>query len=1005
MRGLLSYKLCYCFWRVLSHNRRKRWVHTASAAAGAILCAVNLACEGRDTSPSPGSVRSRPSSTDSRPSVRLSDGTALDGGPSRPSVAARAAERAAREAVTLDSAPERWHSWGRHLIITGDYEAAVDALEEARRARPTPLVLQDLAAAWLLTASTTQQPVDWVRALDSSLAARQPPAGSGAVPDAVDAAWRGWLGNADGRRGEPLSLATIESRQANVSALGRVDIQALREWVEDSALPGWADEHLARRPAAATRWLDAARRVAEAIQVTSGDITDRAAVHAIEQAPPTRLDELARLHTTWRTGRRQFASDAMSDMRETFRSLRSLAPSHPLAGWSACYEAIGRYYEGDIVGAEALLATTMKSAPGSGRSLKARLLWVRGTLHFHQSKFEQAVSDYVAASTLFAGLPEPANLAVVEHLLADTYESLGDTRRVWKHFTGALRAMSRHPEARRRFAAWTGAGIAAEKQELHHAAAAFFERALDEARRAGTAAALADAFHRVALARHRLGKAPSAREAMTAAVASAEKVADPGLRAKFGADLLASQALIALALAPSEAEQLARRSLASHRRVGSTFATIEVRLLLARAQRAQGHGGEAERTLASALTEIESRREQTQDAELRALYLQAYWRGYGEMVAVQADDLARPNDALSTAERARARGLLDLTSRSSAPAVRHPLTVARHLPHATRVLYLATTDTHTYAWVLGPADVAFRRLDLGRDEAARLIARLRVYLAEGRRDEATVLSTRLHQLVLDPFNEALRGVAHLVVVADPVWQQAPFAVLRASPGSPFVAERLAVSFSPSASMLKILLERPRVRLRKVAVFAAGTPPKGVALPSLPNLERESRDVIRLYTAATAYSGPEATRERFLQALADRQVVHFAGHTLRTERADGGSMLVFGDGLVSVRDLDRARIRAPVVILGGCGTARGRAVEGEGMMGLVRALLAGDTRVVVASLWDVDDRSTSRLLGRFHEAFVTTQDAAEALRRAQVALLHETGPQDLGGWAPFVVIGT
>ena len=988
-----------------SHSGRDRLRQLARVVSWLALCAILPACEGRGGQPNAGTVRGQPSEPRAPLVIALSDGTALNAGPSRPSVAARAAERKAREALALDAGSTNWHVWGQRLIVIGEYNAAVDALEEALRIRPTAAVLQDLAAARILTAAASRAPDDWVRALDAALAADLADRQSSAGAAAVAHAWRGWLGHARPRPSEALTLAIVESRQTSgLLALARVDVQGLREWVEDAALPGWADAHLAGQPSAATRWLEAARRVADAIHTASGDTTDRDAVESIARATADRRASLARLHVTWRTGRRQFAQDAMSDMRLTFQALRVAAPTHPLAGWAGCYEAIGRYYEGDVSGAEAMVATTMQSAPSAARSLRARLLWLRGTLHFHQARFERAAADYAAASASFASIPEPANVATVEHLLADAYASLGDTPRVWQHFAGALAAMPRHPEARRRFAAWTGAGVAAETQGLRYAAAAFFERALGEARLAGTAAAMTDALHRVALARHRLGRGAAAREAITAAAASAALVTDPGLRAKFGADLLSSQALLALDSAPGDAERLATQALASHRHVGSTFALVELRLLIARAQRAQARSREAERTLAEALREIEARRQQTHDAELRLSYLQAYWRGYGDMVAVQADDLARPADALGTAERARARGLLELTSGGASPAVRHPLTVSRHLPRATKVLYLATTESHTYAWVLGTGPAVFRRLDIGRSEAARLIARLQVYMAEGRGAEADLMSTHLHRIVISPFREVLVGTDRLIVVADPIWQAAPFAALRASVASPYLADTLAVSFSPSVSVLRLLRARPAVRVPRIAVFAAGTPPAGVSLPSLPSLERESRHIVRLYAAAEVYSGAEATRGRFLAALGTRQVVHFAGHALRSRPGERGSTLVFADGQVSVRDIEGASIRASVVVLAGCATASGRAVEGEGLMGLARPLLGGGTRVVVASLWDVDDRSASRLLARFHEALVETQDPAEALRRAQLALFVETGRTDASGWAPFVVIG-
>jgi CHAT domain-containing protein len=71
----------------------------------------------------------------------------------------------------------------------------------------------------------------------------------------------------------------------------------------------------------------------------------------------------------------------------------------------------------------------------------------------------------------------------------------------------------------------------------------------------------------------------------------------------------------------------------------------------------------------------------------------------------------------------------------------------------------------------------------------------------------------------------------------------------------------------------------------------------------------------------------------------------------------------------------------------------------------------DAGAVLATLWDVSDASTSRLMSDFYARWVAhpADGKAESLRQAQLALLHAPaahGPDYSHPfyWAPFVLMG-
>src|ERR1019366_1087393 len=116
------------------------------------------------------------------------------------------------------------------------------------------------------------------------------------------------------------------------------------------------------------------------------------------------------------------------------------------------------------------------------------------------------------------------------------------------------------------------------------------------------------------------------------------------------------------------------------------------------------------------------------------------------------------------------------------------------------------------------------------------------------------------------------------------------------------------------------------------------------------------------------------------------------------------------------------------------TAKGEAAkDGMEMDSLGMIAQQKDAEAVLATLWDVNDASTSRLMSDFYSRWVKhpADGKAEALRQAQLALLHAapqqqeskserglllhqdpstTEPSHPAGyahpfyWAPFVLVG-
>ena len=108
---------------------------------------------------------------------------------------------------------------------------------------------------------------------------------------------------------------------------------------------------------------------------------------------------------------------------------------------------------------------------------------------------------------------------------------------------------------------------------------------------------------------------------------------------------------------------------------------------------------------------------------------------------------------------------------------------------------------------------------------------------------------------------------------------------------------------------------------------------------------------------------------------------------------------------------RATAEAIAQILTAGNTWQGKAISGEGIMGLTRAFMYAGIPVVGVTLWSVDSKASSEINTRFFRHLKVGKNLANALRQVKLDLLVEAEKDsDLEHfrhpffWAPFVVFG-
>jgi CHAT domain-containing protein/tetratricopeptide (TPR) repeat protein len=390
----------------------------------------------------------------------------------------------------------------------------------------------------------------------------------------------------------------------------------------------------------------------------------------------------------------------------------------------------------------------------------------------------------------------------------------------------------------------------------------------------------------------------------------------------------------------------------------------------------------------------------------------------------QARARRRWNGVVVTSE---ARAPLDL------PGVRELL------PAGTLLLAYSFGPQASRVYTVGPGAADFGVFPLTADDAELrdLVRGFReqVDARRGSQLQAAVLehARRLGEVLLGPVAPVLRRSDALLVVPDGPLHLVPFAALVAPGSARYLVEEKPLHVVASATLyadLAALPPRPPGPIRVVgfgdpsyAASAGELPPPvttavraGLRLDPLPFSRRELTGLQGLGGEPQIWLGADASEERAKALGADARIIHFACHgyvdreyplesalALATPREAGEDA---ENGLLQAWEiLEEVRIDAELVTLSACETAVGKAVPGEGVLGLTWAFQYAGARSVLASLWEVNDASTAELMGRFYAHLRTGHGKAEALRRAQLHLLQEPATSAPYFWAAFQLAGS
>lgn len=255
---------------------------------------------------------------------------------------------------------------------------------------------------------------------------------------------------------------------------------------------------------------------------------------------------------------------------------------------------------------------------------------------------------------------------------------------------------------------------------------------------------------------------------------------------------------------------------------------------------------------------------------------------------------------------------------------------------------------------------------------------------------------KLYDILIRPVADDIAASEQLVLIPSGRLNILPFGALLGE--RRLIEEKTLVELAKTTDFLKISSDQPKPFERAVT-FANAT-------LDLPGTVEEGKVVRSLFPDSHLFQGAEANKENLAKFGSQADILHLATHGVwdATDSLQNYLSLSNGErlGQDDIFSLDLSR--TSMVTLSACNTALGDTQDLGYVSSLAEAFWIAGSRSVVATLWSVEDGSTSDLMSRFYTELKQGRSRSLALRDAQRAVMSNPTYAHPYYWSGFILFG-
>ncbi|MBD1929955.1 CHAT domain-containing protein [Trichocoleus sp. FACHB-90] len=297
---------------------------------------------------------------------------------------------------------------------------------------------------------------------------------------------------------------------------------------------------------------------------------------------------------------------------------------------------------------------------------------------------------------------------------------------------------------------------------------------------------------------------------------------------------------------------------------------------------------------------------------------------------------------------------------------------------------------------------------VSRSELEKTVEQLRENIEERKigRDNTSRFQ-KVYDWLLRPAEPYLGNqVETLVFVLDGSLRNIPLAALY--DGKQYLVEKYSVALNLG---LQLLDGKPLKQGRQLKVLLAGLSESVQYFPALPYVENELEQIKSKLPNSKVLLNSQFTTQALQYQINSQpfSVIHLATHGVFSSNPEQTFILAYEQPikvnqlskLLKSREENRPE-PIELLVLSACQTASG---DKRTVLGIASIALRAGARSTLASLLSVNDASTAMLMSQFYQELINSAPTkAEALRRAQLALLKQEEYRSPYYWASYVLVG-
>lgn len=261
---------------------------------------------------------------------------------------------------------------------------------------------------------------------------------------------------------------------------------------------------------------------------------------------------------------------------------------------------------------------------------------------------------------------------------------------------------------------------------------------------------------------------------------------------------------------------------------------------------------------------------------------------------------------------------------------------------------------------------------------------------------------------IEPYLQEHSNIKTLVFVLDGELRNVPMAVLYDEPKDQYLIQKdYALALLPNSQLFDLSnskFEKPKLLAGGVGEQQENVETRNFSPLNIDELQQIAKILPSKLLINSQFTPANIHKQLQLGAFS---IVHFVTHGNFSSDPEDTYLLAYQQ-LIKARELnnllrdDTVNSRdIKLLVLSACKTAEG---DNRAILGLAGLAVRAGANSTLSTLWQINDTSTSQLMVQFYTELKKGITKAEALHRAQKALLAQPEYQNPYYWAAYILVG-